>query len=89
MKNKKEIDMIVGILNSTNERDYKTWGEYYNGVANSILTKLKENEIVLAGGEVKNFNGEYWIGDNSEYSITSKIKDYEGKNIILRVVKDE
>ena len=46
----------------------------------------KDFEVVLAMGRVKNFNGEYWIGDRSPDFINQKIKELEGSNILLKVV---
>ena len=101
MINKKDINMIVEeIINCENDisriRDYDMMdGKRLKEVkrrkdcATKILTTLESDEIILAKGKVQNFNGEYWIGDNSEYSIMVKIKDLEGKTVILRAVIKE
>jgi len=75
MKNKKEIDMIVGVLNRYAQiKDYGK--EVVESIAYSILTKVKEKEIVVLEGK--------WTGYSGQLS------KYLGKNIILKaVMKDE
>lgn len=47
------------------------------------------NEIILAKGKVKNFNGEYWIKDDSLLAVVRDIKRLEGKTITLKAVIED
>ena len=62
-------------------------------IATKILSKLKENEIVLAEGKVEEQEnlGEYRIGDMWDEDIILKILDKEGMEIrlILEVINNE
>ena len=50
------------------------------------MKNKKDFELVIAMGEVKNYNGQYWIGERSPDFINTKIRELEGKNILLKVV---
>ena len=92
MINKKDIDCII----KTIEQYTAMWdipifdseAEEFARVIEKELLRLKSNEIILAKGKVQNFNGEYWIGDNSEYSFMVKVKDLKGKNISIYIVEE-
>ncbi len=101
MKNKKEIDMIVEVLErfATKEHNRKKYclniNLYYRDIATSILTKLKENEIVFGSGRLMAFSlNELFIEFKKGCIHIFNREDlykFKGKNIILtaRVVKDE
>ena len=62
--------------------------EYAKKLTNYFEAIIEKEFKLVAKGKVQNFNGEYWIGDNSEYSFMSKVKDLKGKNISIYIVEE-
>jgi len=95
-KNKKEIDVVVEILEEQiwdmiKDKDLFTnyWHPadkdlFFKEIANSILTKLRENEIVLAEGEINVTQVGDYIGGKSVQKICEKYNCRKVK-IILEV----
>ena len=48
-----------------------TVAEYAKKLTNYFEAIIEKEFKLVAKGKVQNFNGEYWIGDNSEYSFMS------------------
>jgi len=88
-KNQKEIDMIAQELECIfggPNGPLMDWGK----IATSILTKLHKDEIVIAGGKVKQFQELYGLSVDDNLIVSEKLEKFKDKTIIIKaVVKDE